>query len=64
MGSTGLKSTLIFVDFQIQIKNCFFCNFTINIHDKHFKDWSPGGIICFKYNHYALHNIDLSGTTG
>ena len=29
-----------------------------------FQDWSPGGLICPKYNKIELHNIDLFGTTG
>ena len=29
-----------------------------------FQDWSPGGLICPKYNQIELHNIDLFGTTG
>ena len=24
-----------------------------------FQDWSPGGLICPKYNQIELHNIDL-----
>ena len=28
------------------------------------QNWSPGGLICPKYNQIELHNIDLFGTTG